>query len=114
MTCVIAGASLDALLGQSRSQIEQREFAEAAVQQLQWLDAIGQITSDVAHDFNDLFSVVLTNTRLLSRNQRDPSDHEGVELIRAATESGVNLRRNSLPSRESSGLSLRKSISTAR
>ena len=39
-------------------------------------------TSDVAH-------VVLTNTRLLSRN--DPSDHEGVELIRAAAERGVNL-----------------------
>jgi hypothetical protein len=43
VTCVIAGAGLDALLGQSRSQIEQREFAEAAVQQLRWLDAIGRL-----------------------------------------------------------------------
>jgi PAS domain S-box-containing protein len=74
-----------------RAQIEQREIAEAEVQQLQRLDAIGQITSGVAHDFNNLLSVVLTNARLLSRNLRDPSDREGVELIRTAAERGASL-----------------------
>jgi PAS domain S-box-containing protein len=74
-----------------RSQIEQREAAEAAVGQLQRLDAIGQITSGVAHDFNNLLSVVLTNAHLLSRNVHDATDREGVELIRAAAERGVNL-----------------------
>jgi PAS domain S-box-containing protein len=76
---------------QLRSEVEQREIAEAEVQQLQRLDAIGQITSGVAHDFNNLLSVVLTNTRMLSRNLRDPGDQEGIELIRGAAERGVNL-----------------------
>jgi len=76
---------------QLRSQIEQREIAEAEVQQLQRLEAIGQITSGVTHDFNNLLSVVLTNARLLSHNLREPGDQEGLELIRTAAERGVNL-----------------------
>jgi C4-dicarboxylate-specific signal transduction histidine kinase len=74
---------------QLRSQIAQREIAEAEVQQLQRLDAIGQITSGVVHDFNNLLSVVLTNARLLSRNLPNPNDQEGLELIRAAAERGA-------------------------
>jgi signal transduction histidine kinase/ActR/RegA family two-component response regulator len=81
---------------QLRSQNEQREIAEAEVQQQQRLDAIGQITSGVAHDFNNLLSVVLTNARLLSHNLREPGDQEGIELIRAAAERGVNLTRQML------------------
>ena len=73
------------------AQIDQRQIAESEVQQLQRLDAIGQITSGVAHDFNNLLSVVLTNARLLSRSLRDPDNHEGIELIRAAAERGVNV-----------------------
>ena len=99
---------------QLRSQIEKREAAEAEVQQLQRLEAVGQITSGVAHDFNNLLTVVLANARLLSRRLRDPSDLEGAGLIRTAAERAPNLPRNSLPSRASSGLSLRKSISTQR
>ncbi|SDH67642.1 PAS domain S-box-containing protein [Bradyrhizobium lablabi] len=76
---------------QLRSQIEQREFAEAEVQQLQRIDAIGQTTSGVAHDFNNLLSIVLTNARLLSHSLREPGDQEGIELIRTAAERGVNL-----------------------
>jgi PAS domain S-box-containing protein len=76
---------------QLRTQIEQREIAEAEVQQLQRLDAIGQITAGVAHDFNNLLSVVLTNARLLERNLSEPGDREGVELIRTAAERGARL-----------------------
>jgi PAS domain S-box-containing protein len=82
---------LEAVNRQLRSQIEQRELAEAAVQQLQRLDAIGQTTSGVAHDFNNLLSVVLTNARLLSRKLRGADDQEGLELIRVAAERGVKL-----------------------
>jgi PAS domain S-box-containing protein len=73
---------------QLHSQIERRELAEAEVQQLQRLDAIGQIASGVAHDFNNLLSVVLNNARLLSHN---PGDLRCIALIRAAAERGANL-----------------------
>jgi signal transduction histidine kinase len=48
------------------------------------------------HDFNNLLSVVLTNAGLLSRNLRDTSDREGIELIRAAAERGASLIRQLL------------------
>jgi PAS domain S-box-containing protein len=73
-------------------EIKQREIAESEVQQLQRLDAIGQITSGVAHDFNNLLSVVITNARLLSHDgMREPSEQEGIELIRTAAQRGVDL-----------------------
>jgi hypothetical protein len=53
---------------QLRSQIEQREIAEAEVQKFATLEAIGQITSGTARDFNNLLSDELTNARLLSHN----------------------------------------------
>jgi PAS domain S-box-containing protein len=74
-----------------RSQIKQREIAEAALHQLQRLDTIGQITSGVAHDFNNLLSIVLTNAHLLSHKLRDQDDQEGLELIRTAAERGAKL-----------------------
>lgn len=73
---------------QLHSQIERRELAEAEVQQLQRLDAIGQIASGVAHDFNNLLSIVLNNARLLSHN---PGDLRCIALIRAAAERGASL-----------------------
>jgi PAS domain S-box-containing protein len=74
-----------------RAQIERRESAEAEVQQLQRLDAIGQITSGVAHDFNNVLTVVETNARLLSRNASALVDREGLGLITDAVQRGINL-----------------------
>jgi PAS domain S-box-containing protein len=73
------------------AQIEQRQMAEAAVDQLQRLDAVGKITSGVAHDFNNLLAVILSNAVVLLGSTRDPYDHEGLQLIRSAAESGKKL-----------------------
>jgi signal transduction histidine kinase len=73
-----------------RLQIERRRNAEAAVERLQRLDAIGQITSGIGHDFNNLLTVVLINARLLSRKV-DDDDREVVDLICAAAERGAKL-----------------------
>jgi hypothetical protein len=72
---------------------QRRNGPNAEVQQLQRLDAIGQIMSGVAHDFNNRLSVVLTNARLLSHSLREPGDQEGIELIRTAAESRVSAKR---------------------
>ena len=103
---------LEAANRQLRSQIEKREAAEAEVQQLQRLEAVGQITSGVAHDFNNLLTVVLANARLLSRRLRDPSDQEGIELIRTAAERGAKLTAQLLAFSRKQRLEPQDSIST--
>lgn len=48
----------DAALAQLQSEITQRERAEAALLQVQKMDAIGQLTGGIAHYFNNLLQEV--------------------------------------------------------
>lgn len=77
--------------GRLHAQIEQRECAEAAARQLQRLDAIGQITAGVAHDFRNLLSVILANVQILEKEIPDWENGEGLSLIRTSAQHGMNL-----------------------
>lgn len=77
-----------------REQIEERERVEATLQQMQRLEAVGQLTAGVAHDFNNLLTVILTSASFLVRDlenanlQKAPSR---LQNIREAGERGAKL-----------------------
>ncbi|WP_416423361.1 response regulator [Pseudomonas sp. App30] len=79
---------------QLRQQIKERERIEATLQQMQRLEAVGQLTAGVAHDFNNLLTVILTSATFLSRDL-ERGVHEKVQSrlhnIREAGERGAKL-----------------------
>jgi signal transduction histidine kinase len=54
-----------------RQQIAERRQVEAALQQAQKMEVIGQMTGGVAHDFNNLLTAVLGNLELAARRGKD-------------------------------------------
>jgi signal transduction histidine kinase/CheY-like chemotaxis protein len=56
---------------QLRQQIAERRQVEAALQQAQKMEVIGQMTGGVAHDFNNLLTAVLGNLELATRRGTD-------------------------------------------
>jgi signal transduction histidine kinase/CheY-like chemotaxis protein len=87
-----------------RHQIEEREKAEATLRQTQKIEAIGQLTGGVAHDFNNILQVVLGGLDILRRRgakwplpDESRSDFQRyIDEISAASRRGAELTRQLL------------------
>ncbi|HHH31020.1 MAG TPA: response regulator [Polyangiaceae bacterium] len=77
---------------QKKLELERRLRATAR------LEAIGRIAGGVAHDLNNLLTVVMGATHLLGRATDEPTRHHQLDSIRQATDRAVTLVRQLLAS----------------
>ncbi|MBD9481740.1 response regulator [Pseudomonas sp. PDM14] len=77
-----------------REQVTERKRVEATLEQMQRLEAVGQLTAGVAHDFNNLLTVILTSATFLERDFQRGSFERSLgrlQNIREAGERGAKL-----------------------
>lgn len=74
-----------------RQQIAERRQIEAALQQAQKMEVIGQMTGGVAHDFNNLLTAVLGNLELATRRGKDENIRRYLEGATQAAQRGAKI-----------------------
>ncbi|MBR0696413.1 PAS domain S-box protein [Bradyrhizobium lablabi] len=77
--------------------LTEKQVAEAELRQVQKMDAVGQLTGGVAHDFNNILTVITGTIGLLEEAVADRPDLVAVaRLIDEAAERGANLTKHLL------------------
>ncbi|WP_241665247.1 response regulator [Teichococcus oryzae] len=69
----------------------ERQRAEAALHQSQKMEAIGQLTGGVAHDFNNILQVLSGNLQMLQFSMVAPEDQRRLATAMSAVERGGKL-----------------------
>jgi PAS domain S-box-containing protein len=73
--------------------ISHRQIAEERLAQAAKMEAIGQLVSGLAHDFNNILGIILGGLETLEVRLKDPTNLELVKLAILATERGNEVTR---------------------
>ncbi|WP_225706885.1 MASE4 domain-containing protein [Bradyrhizobium cenepequi] len=77
--------------------LTEKQAAEAQIRQVQKMDAVGQLTGGVAHDFNNILTVITGTIGILEEAVSDRPDLVTIaRLIDEAAERGANLTKHLL------------------
>jgi PAS domain S-box-containing protein len=76
--------------------ISERRQLEEHLRESQKMEAVGQLTSGIAHEFNNLLMVVLGNAEVLAEEVRDPELQKLALAIQGSAERGSDLTQKLL------------------
>ena len=77
--------------------LTEKQAADAQIRQVQKMDAVGQLTGGVAHDFNNILTVITGTIGILEEAVADKPDLVAIaRLIDEAAERGANLTKHLL------------------
>ncbi len=80
-----------------RTDITERKLSEQALRRSQKMDALGQLTGGVAHDFNNILNIILGNLELLNKQVADDEEiQQRIQNIHKSTMRAANLTRQLL------------------
>jgi signal transduction histidine kinase/CheY-like chemotaxis protein len=91
-----ANSDLAAANDKLESEMRERERAEAALRQSQRMEAMGQLTGGVAHDFNNILMIASSGLDLMERTNDPDRRKMLVDGMRQAVERGASLTRQLL------------------
>lgn len=88
----VANQALEAKIAEQQQTMLERDKAEEGLRRAQRLEAVGQLTGGVAHDFNNLMSVMLVHSDLV-RGLADgnPKILKSTDAISRAVDRGISL-----------------------
>ncbi|MES2342591.1 MAG: ATP-binding protein [Pseudomonadota bacterium] len=91
-----ANSDLAATNRKLQDEMHERERAEAALRQSQRMEAMGQLTGGVAHDFNNILMIASSGLDLMERTDSPDRRRLLIDGMRQAVERGASLTRQLL------------------
>jgi signal transduction histidine kinase/ActR/RegA family two-component response regulator len=89
-------SDLESANEQLKREIAERTLMEEDLRQAQKMEAVGQLAAGVAHDFNNILTIILGHVSLLSEATQTDVIRESIEEIRDSGERAASLVRQLL------------------